>query len=89
MPQLRKKPKKWTLPSARPLLAGHFYHVGEAWQYFGFRSSELSLKIKAGEIPPPIALSPGGRAKGWFGRTILQWQEAREAAAKLERDQVA
>jgi len=43
------------------------------------RPAALHIKILSGEIPTPIALSDGGRARGWFGRTIIAWQKEREA----------
>jgi predicted DNA-binding transcriptional regulator AlpA len=65
----------------RPLDPGQVYRVSEGWKYFGYRPAHLVEKIKAGEIPAPIALTDSGHAKGWFGRTILKWQAEREAAA--------
>jgi predicted DNA-binding transcriptional regulator AlpA len=78
----RKKPF-----TSRPLVDGHFYRLSEGPNYFGYSISRQEDKIKTGEIPRPISLSDFGRAKGWFGRTILAWQAEREAAAK--RDTVA
>jgi hypothetical protein len=56
-----------------------FYRVSDAWKFFGYRNSVLHIKIATGEVPAPIALSDGGRARGWFGRTIIKWQQEREA----------
>jgi hypothetical protein len=79
---------KKKLPSldAQPMInPDWFYRVSDGWKFFGYRNSVLHVKISTGEIPTPIALSDGGRARGWFGRTILEWQREREAkpAAKL------
>jgi predicted DNA-binding transcriptional regulator AlpA len=41
---------------------------------FGYSDTVQDQKIKLGEIPPPIKLSPSGRAVGWFGRTIIEYQ---------------
>lgn len=56
----------------------HFYRRCDARKFFGYASSVLDLKIKAGEIPVPVALSDSGRATGWFGQTILDWQQQRK-----------
>ena len=67
----------------RPLIAGNFYRLAEGPLFFGLKSSQLSVKIEDGEIPAPISLTDSGRAKGWFGEQILQWQSERmKAAAK-------
>jgi predicted DNA-binding transcriptional regulator AlpA len=57
----------------------HFYRVSVAGKFFGYSPTVLHEKIRSGEIPSPVALSDGGRARGWFGRTILQWQHKRES----------
>ena len=56
--------------------------VSDGTKYFGYKHTHLAEKIKSGEIPAPIKLSEGGRAVGWLGEQILQWQAARIAAAK-------
>jgi predicted DNA-binding transcriptional regulator AlpA len=48
----------------------------------GYKKTQLEAKIEQGLFPAPIALSPGGRAKGWFEDEIIAYQEARQA----ERD---
>jgi hypothetical protein len=50
-------------------------------KFFGFGPTQLTVKIKTGEIPAPVALTPGGRAKGWFGWQILEHQRRIMAAA--------
>jgi predicted DNA-binding transcriptional regulator AlpA len=65
----------------RPLHPDFFYRVSDGHKFFGYRSSALAEKIKTGDIPPPIPLSDTGRAKGWFGRAIIAWQQEREAKA--------
>jgi predicted DNA-binding transcriptional regulator AlpA len=64
--------------------ADWFYRVSDGWKYFGYRNSILHKKIESGEIPKPIALSDGGRARGWFGRVIIAWQQGREAKSALK-----
>jgi hypothetical protein len=73
-----KHPKSPTPQDTLPIHPDWFYRVYDGWKYFGYRNSILHLKIESGEIPAPIALSDGGRARGWFGRTILAWQRERE-----------
>ena len=71
--------KRREITSPRPLIAGHFYRLGEAPVFFGYGHTAIEEKIRTGA--PPIKLTDSGRAKGWFGRTILKWQQEREAAA--------
>jgi predicted DNA-binding transcriptional regulator AlpA len=56
-----------------------FYREAEGGNYFGFKPTQLAVRIKAGDIPKPVSLSESGRSKGWFGRTIIAWQQQREA----------
>jgi predicted DNA-binding transcriptional regulator AlpA len=85
MPNKRKKKAKAELKmqraerKPRPLLADVFYRWAEGPFYFGYQKSQLAEKIKSGEIPPPVKLSPTGRASGWFGRTIIEHQKKIEA----------
>jgi predicted DNA-binding transcriptional regulator AlpA len=65
----------------RPLRPDDFYRMSEAERFFGYRHSRLPEAIEKGAIPKPIAISDGGRAKGWFGRQIIAWQKEREAKA--------
>lgn len=60
----------------------HFYRLCEGPRFFGYGPAWLDRLIKSGEIPTPVALSEKGRARGWFGRTIIEWQQARKPAPK-------
>jgi predicted DNA-binding transcriptional regulator AlpA len=51
----------------------------EGRKYFGLKHTQLDEKIKSGEIPAPMKLSDSGRARGWTGRQILEWQAERAA----------
>jgi predicted DNA-binding transcriptional regulator AlpA len=53
-------------------------------KFFGFKLTQQQEKIASGEIPPPIALSDSGRAKGWLGQQIIEHQQKRLAAAQAE-----
>lgn len=90
-PSKIRRHRKMALPALRqldlqPLNPDMFYRHSDGWRYFGYSISRLDDKIKTGEIPKPIPLSDEGRAKGWFGRTIIAWQKELEAkaAAKAE-----
>ena len=54
----------------------------EGKKYFGYGHTQLDVKIKAGEIPAPVSLSPSGRARGWLGRQIIEHQRRLLAAAQ-------
>lgn len=66
----------------RPLVPDHIYRPHEARHFFGYKPTQLDEKIRLGEIPAPIPLSDTGRAVGWLGRQIIEWQAKRVAAAK-------
>jgi predicted DNA-binding transcriptional regulator AlpA len=46
----------------------------DAYRYFGYTETQLAEKVRAGEIPPPMSLSATGRAKGWLGSQIIEYQ---------------
>lgn len=70
-------------PQYLPLVPDRFYRKSEtiANRYYGIGATQLEKKIAAGEIAPPIKLSPTGRALGWFGRTIIAHQQKVEASS--------
>jgi hypothetical protein len=51
-------------------------------KYFGLKYGALEDAIERGDIPPPVSLTASGRARGWFGRQIIEHQQRRLAAAK-------
>jgi predicted DNA-binding transcriptional regulator AlpA len=61
------------------------YRTREAEKYFGLRESQITREIAAGNIPPPMKITPNGRAKGWLGKVILKWQAERLAASQPKR----
>ena len=68
-----------------PINPDFFYRKIEGPKYFGYKLTQQDEKIKAKVIPTPVALDEDGRACGWFGRTILDWQAKRVAkVAKAE-----
>jgi hypothetical protein len=75
-------------PKFLPLVPDRFYRVSEvvSERYLGYGSEQnLSEKIEAGEIDPPIKLSESGRACGWFGRYLIKKQAEIEAAASAKQ----
>jgi predicted DNA-binding transcriptional regulator AlpA len=72
-------------PTAHELTPHEFIRKSEAHLYFGYRPTQIDGKIKSGEIPPPIKLSKSGRATGWFGRQIIDW-EAQKLAEAMKQD---
>jgi hypothetical protein len=65
----------------RPLYPDYFYRLNEGPNYFGYKPTQQNEAIKKGIIPRPCNLSPDGRAKGWFGRTIIEHQQKVQATA--------
>jgi predicted DNA-binding transcriptional regulator AlpA len=51
----------------------------QARKYFGLGHSQIALKVKSGELPPPIKLSPSGSAVGWLGSQIIEYHRTRLA----------
>ena len=79
--------QKTPAPLFGRLLPDRFYRRAEVVEnrLLGYRSTQLNAKIASGEIKPPVSLSRSGRAKGWFGRYLLERQaEVMEAAAEAE-----
>jgi predicted DNA-binding transcriptional regulator AlpA len=56
----------------------------DACRFFGLKSTAIDEAIARGAIPKPIALTPGGRAKGWLGSQILDHQRKLIEAAKAD-----
>ena len=65
-----------------PINPDFFYRLIEGPKYFGYQLTTQDEKIRTGEIPAPVKLSDTGRACGWFGRAILDWQKSREVHAE-------
>jgi hypothetical protein len=65
----------------KPLHPDHFYRLNIGPIFFGYSHARLLIAIRDGDVPTPIALSDTGRAQGWFGRTIIAWQQERQQKA--------
>jgi hypothetical protein len=44
--------------------------------YHGFSAAEARVKIRQGKLPKPFPLTPGGRAKAWTKRQLLEHQRS-------------
>jgi hypothetical protein len=62
-----------------------------ALNVIGLGPSQLDEAIERGELPPPLDLTPSGRAQGWTGQQLLDLQAERLARAqeKVERRRAA
>jgi hypothetical protein len=58
-------------------------------KYFGLKRTQLGEAIKKKLIPPPFALTEGGRAEGWTGQQIIDHQRQLMAACEQARRNVA
>jgi hypothetical protein len=59
-----------------PLNPNHIFRECDAREIFGFATTVLKEKIKAGEIPEPRLLAaPPSRARGWWGWQVNEWAE--------------
>jgi len=68
------------LDRPEPLHPDYVYRTAEVARISGYRPTQLAEKVKSGEFPASFKLSDSGRARGWFGRDLIAWQEARAAA---------
>ena len=48
----------------------------------GYGPTTTAEKIKSGELPPPVKLSPSGRSSGWYGFQLIKLRQDRIAAAE-------
>jgi predicted DNA-binding transcriptional regulator AlpA len=78
-PNSHKPHKPKELPPLPPLSPNEIVRWVDGPRYFGSQHTQMQLFIKLGEIPEPMVLC--GRARGWLGSTIIEWQ--RKRAAKL------
>src|SRR5437588_10448406 len=86
----RRKPKKIAKgkhpnshkprpPKEKPPLPPLSPHEIVRWvdgpRYFGVQHTNMQMFIRLGQIPAPMVLC--GRARGWLGQTIIDWQQER------------
>ncbi len=51
-------------------------------KYVGLKRTQVKVLVDAGELPPPILLSPSGRAKGWLKSDVQAWKARRIAESR-------
>ena len=57
-------------------------HSRIAQRVIGLGISQINQGIKNGTLPPPMSLTPDGRAQGWTGAQLLELQRQRLATAE-------
>jgi hypothetical protein len=62
-------------PPLPPLSPDEIVRWIDGPRYFGVQHTNMQMFIRLGEIPEPMVLC--GRARGWLGSTILEWQRKR------------
>ena len=75
------KDKTEELPNLAELEPDQIIRKCDGPKYFGLKSTALDDAIDRGDIEPPMALTAGGRARGWTGRQIINHHRRRLAAA--------
>jgi hypothetical protein len=70
--------------SLPPINENFFYRLQLLPLFIGLGRSQINEGIINGDLPPPLAPTEGGRARGYLGRQILQIQADLEAKAKKE-----
>jgi predicted DNA-binding transcriptional regulator AlpA len=66
-------------PNVAELRPHDIIRLHEGPRVFGFGLTALAEKIAAGQVPAPLYLSDDGRARGWTGAQVHQWQRDTEA----------
>lgn len=51
-------------------------------KYVGLKRTQVKELVDAGELPPPIILSPSGRTKAWLKSDVQAWQARRIAESR-------
>jgi predicted DNA-binding transcriptional regulator AlpA len=80
---MNRKPKHRDPPPPHALTPQEVIRKSVSHVYFGLRPTQLDAAIESGKIPTPIKL--GKRARGFFGKQILDWQ-AQKLAEATKRD---
>src|SRR5262249_12008576 len=71
------------------------FGINPAWIYrktdpetrriLGLKPTQIDEEIAKGNLPPPLELTPAGKAKGWLGETLIQIQRERLARAAAKQ----
>ncbi len=72
-------------PNMTPRL-NRVIRLAELPKYVGLKRTQIDALIRRGEVPKPIRLSEGGRAKAWLEHEIVAWQQERLAARDKHRE---
>ena len=57
---------------------GRIIRMRDLIEKVGYAESTIYALVKDGKFPAPFKLTPGGRANGWFERTIDEYLQERE-----------
>ena len=79
-PNSHKPRKAKEKPPLPPLSPHEIVRWIDGPRYFGSQHTNLQNFIELGEIPRPMILC--GRARGWLGSTIIEWQQKRAQAKR-------
>ena len=58
-------------------MAQQFNRLPQVIEETGLSRSTIYRMIQSGEFPPPIKLTPNGRASGWLQEEIENWKKSR------------
>lgn len=71
------------------------FGINPAWIYrktdpgtlriIGLKATAIDEEIAKGNLPPPMDLTPAGKAKGWLGATLIKIQRERLARAAAKQ----
>jgi hypothetical protein len=73
------KPRATVAGTAQDLHPRGIYRKETGPKWFGLGPTQIDEGIKTGKIPRPFALTEGGKAKGWTGQQIIDYQAERIA----------
>jgi hypothetical protein len=76
-------------------MADENFGINPAWIYrksdentrriLGLGPTQIDEEIAKGNLPPPMELTPSGKAKGWLGSVLIQIQRERLARAAAKQ----
>jgi predicted DNA-binding transcriptional regulator AlpA len=84
MERMMSEPKR-VVADPTPIHPNFIYRMIDGQKFFGYKPTQINELIANGTIPTPLALSEGGRARGWTGQQILDWQAERAEKAAAEQ----
>lgn len=54
----------------------------ETRRIIGLKPTQIAEALKRGDLPPTVALTDNGRARGWLGVQLIELQRQRLAKAQ-------